>query len=266
MRGEAGALEPRQSEVYRKYFQLQLIGKKNFSSSLAGRLVLSVGFERDGMEMALATTIAGGAFLGVEPEPNALKVAVRNGSCDFMVNTLDEALRVLKNEIRKHTPLSAGLLGSPANLLPEIAERGVQPDLITNPATTGFALDGRPRKAWDRLLERGAKLFPDDSDELTEFLSREEVRLTAANPQDMRRMDTIALEAVPTADMIRRQWLERAAGYFRRMPLERVFHLNPEERAKILDALRKESRSSPFQAPATLHWRGADGGMRSASV
>ena len=53
--------------------------------------------------MALAPTIAGGAFLGIDSSSKHLKAAVRNGSCDFMVNTLDESLRVLKNELRKQT-------------------------------------------------------------------------------------------------------------------------------------------------------------------
>jgi len=257
---------PGQSAVYRKYLRLQLIAKKNFSSSIAGRLVLSLGFEKEGMELALATTIAGGTFLGIEPESDALKSAVRNASCDFMVNTLDEALRVLKNEIRKRAPLSTGLLGSPANLLPEIAERGVQPDLIANLTPERFALRDPSRAAWDQILERGVQQFPADFHESAELLAREEVRWTATSPQDMRRMDTIALQAIPATDTIRRQWLEHAARYFRHAPLERVVHLSGEERAKIFEALRRESQSSPLQGAAILHWRDANGVQQSSSI
>src|SRR6185312_127712 len=152
--------KPRQAAVYRKYLQLQFVAERRFSCSLAGRLVLSVGFGVEGAELALATAIAGGTFLGIESDPQRLKAAVRNGSCDFMVTTLDEALRVLKNEIRKGTPLSTGLLGSAAEILPAIVERGVQPDLIAahasreNPAES-VALE----PAINQLVERGAQFF-----------------------------------------------------------------------------------------------------------
>ncbi len=62
--------------------------------------------------------IAGGTFLGIDRSTEHLKAAVRNGSCDFMVNTLDESLRVLKNEVRKKKALSVGLLGEATEILP----------------------------------------------------------------------------------------------------------------------------------------------------
>ncbi len=47
-----------------------------------------------------------------------------------MVNTLDESLRALKNELRKQTALSVGLLGLASDIFPAMVERGVHPDLI----------------------------------------------------------------------------------------------------------------------------------------
>lgn len=86
----------------------------------------------EGMELALAATIAGGVFLGIEPSPQNLKLALRHGACNFMVNTLDEALRVLKNELRKRAPVAVGLLGNATQILPAIVERGVQPDFLAD--------------------------------------------------------------------------------------------------------------------------------------
>ena len=59
-----------------------------------------------------AVSIAGGTSLLLDPDAAAVKSVFRHGGVDFVVNTLDEALRVLKNEIRKHRPLSVALEGA----------------------------------------------------------------------------------------------------------------------------------------------------------
>ncbi|HEX4020955.1 MAG TPA: hypothetical protein VHX63_07425 [Acidobacteriaceae bacterium] len=123
---------PRQHAVYRKYLALQSLASTLKSASLAGSFVVSSGIGREGTELAMASTIAGAAFLGIELRPQRLKSALRNCACDFMVNTLDEALRVLKNEIRKRQPVSVGLLGNAAEILPLLVERGVQPDFLSD--------------------------------------------------------------------------------------------------------------------------------------
>jgi urocanate hydratase len=138
----SSATQPNQSAVYRRYVQLQSIHGQRFpggsADGLAGLLLTCVGFARAGAELALATTISGGTFLGIDSSAENLKAAVRNGACDFMVNTLDESLRVLKNELRKKKALSVGLLGDASVILPAMVERGVQPDLIaeTNPSNS----------------------------------------------------------------------------------------------------------------------------------
>jgi len=255
--------KPRQAAVYRKYLQLQFVAERRFSCSLAGRLVLSVGFGVEGAELALATAIAGGTFLGIESDPQRLKVAVRNGSCDFMVNTLDEALRVLKNEIRKGTPLSTGLVGSAGDLLLAIVERGVQPDLIAdNSWSENPEQPDEFQQALNQLVERGAEKLSANDIKDQEILSFGEVLWIAANPQDLRRMDTIALETIPPKDWIRRRWLEHAAGYFhRQVPLERVLGITAEEQVQLLDAFRRASSSSAFQSQAKFCCRGADQNM-----
>jgi urocanate hydratase len=118
--------------VYQKYLLLQSLAARRHNASLAGALVVTSGMGREGMELAMASTIAGAAFLGMEPRPQRLKSALRHCACDFMVNTLDEALRVLKNELRRGQPISVGLLGNAAELLPQMVERGVQPDFLSD--------------------------------------------------------------------------------------------------------------------------------------
>ena len=64
-----------------------------------------------------------------------------------MVNNLDEALRILKNEVRKKQPVSVCLEGDLAATLHEAVERGLQPDLLALPGTTD---------AVETLIQRGA--------------------------------------------------------------------------------------------------------------
>src|SRR5947209_19277275 len=59
-----------------------------------------------------------------------------------MVNTLDEALRILKNAVRKKENVSGGLVGNCADIIPELAERGVVPDILTDQTSAHDPLNG----------------------------------------------------------------------------------------------------------------------------
>ncbi len=249
--GDSGTVdpEPRQIAVYRIYLQLQSIAERQHAGAPAGHLLLCLGYGQRGSELAIATTIAGGVFLGIEPDPQKLKAAARSGACDFIVNTLDEALRVLKNELRKQTPLSAGLLGDPAKMLAAMVERGVQPDLIASELESAASAS---RQALDAMMERGAELLPEAAT-MAETTSPAEAIWRAANQQDLRRMDRITLDLLPPEDQIRRQWLERAPGYFyRQKPLQRVLELSPTERTRLLERLKSATASAEFDAPVEI--------------
>jgi urocanate hydratase len=75
-----------------------------------GKLVLCLGSDCAQSGVPSAVSIAGGTTLAIDSDAAALKSAMRAGYLDFVVNTLDEALRTLKNEIRQKRPLSVGLI------------------------------------------------------------------------------------------------------------------------------------------------------------
>ncbi len=106
--------------------------RKHFGGELAGKLVVSGGMGGMGGAQPLAATMNGAAFLGVEVDPERIKRRVKTGYCDVMVNDLDEALRILKNAVRKREAASVGLVGNCAEVIPELARRGVVPDLLTD--------------------------------------------------------------------------------------------------------------------------------------
>lgn len=116
--------------------------RKHFGGDLAGKLVVSGGMGGMGGAQPLAATMNGGAFLGVDVDPERIKRRVKTGYCDVMVSDLDEALRVLKNAVRKREPTSVGLVGNCADIIPELARRGVVPDLLTDQTSAHDPLGG----------------------------------------------------------------------------------------------------------------------------
>ena len=84
----------------------------------------------------------GAAFLGIDVDPERIKRRVKTGYCDVMVNDLDEALRILKNAVRKREATSVGLAGNCADVIPELARRGVVPDLLTDQTSAHDPIGG----------------------------------------------------------------------------------------------------------------------------
>ena len=117
-------------------------GTKHFGGDLAGKLIVSGGMGGMGGAQPLAATMTGAAFLGIDVDPERIKKRLRSGYCDFMVNTLDEALRILKNAVRKKENISVGLVGNCADIIPELAERGVVPDILTDQTSAHDPLNG----------------------------------------------------------------------------------------------------------------------------
>jgi urocanate hydratase len=280
-------LAPRQDAVYQKYLSLQTIGLQAMAetrrdASLVGAWLVSCGMGREGAELAMASTLAGTAFLGIDPQPQRLKSAQQHNACDFMVNSLDEALRVLKNSLRKRQPISVGLLGSAAEVLPHLVERGVQPDFLSDtseyPANVA-ASHSAHLLAIAHLAGRGAILMDfgnglqaalaamgrpttvldatSTSANATESAHAAEslVRWITTELQDCKRMDELALSLLPPTDVARRRWLEGASAYFHRQtPLERVLSLSTEERFSLLRAVENPLLRARLRGPLILCW------------
>ncbi len=116
--------------------------QKHFASDLAGKLVVTGGMGGMGGAQPLAATLNGAAFLGIEVDPERIKRRIRTGYCDICVNSLDEAVRILKNAVRQKHAVSVGLVGNCADLIPELARRGIVPDLLTDQTSAHDPLNG----------------------------------------------------------------------------------------------------------------------------
>jgi urocanate hydratase len=202
-----------------------------------GALVFYGALDRCGMATAVAANIAGAASLGVDAHADRAKLALRQGICDFMVNSLDEALRILKNEIRKKQPVAVALVGDPERMVAEMLERGVQPDLITC-----------NRLQSQTFLERGAKalsaaVVTPDSFVVTWSVSRDAVVWLA-------RVDELAIEALRNDADARVKWLRLAPRYLQKsLSREHYARMHAEELARFVGLLQARMQSGEISVP-----------------
>ena len=116
--------------------------KKHWGSDLAGRLVVSGGLGGMGGAQPLAATLAGGAFLGIEVDEAKIDRRIAQGYCDRKALGLDEAMSLLDAARKQGRPLSVGLVGNCADVLPEMVRRDLVPDLVTDQTSAHDALVG----------------------------------------------------------------------------------------------------------------------------
>ncbi|HFB97843.1 MAG TPA: urocanate hydratase, partial [Bryobacterales bacterium] len=116
--------------------------RRHFGGSLKGKLVVSGGLGGMGGAQPLAATMNGGAFLGIEVDRARIERRVRTGYCDVLSENLDEALRLVLDAKQKGEPLSVGLVGNTADVLPELVRRKIVPDLLTDQTSAHDELNG----------------------------------------------------------------------------------------------------------------------------
>ncbi len=107
-------------------------GRQHFGGTLEGRLVVTGGLGGMGGAQPLAATMNGAAFLGVDVDEQRIRRRVETRYCDRLETDLDSALRLVETARAGRQALSVGLVGNIAEVLPELARRGVVPDVLTD--------------------------------------------------------------------------------------------------------------------------------------
>jgi hypothetical protein len=203
-------LLPELASIHETYLALCRLAATPFAGSLGGRLLLRSGIDPAGVAAIVAASVAGAASLCVDADPEALRSALRAGLCDFVVANLDEALRILKNEIRRGLPVSVGLAAEPAPCIAGMIDRGVQPDLF-------FPEHIEPR-AVSVFLQRGA-IAVTDADGHAPGTSLLLWTMPAGDPRAMPRIAAIAADALEPARAdtpARRRWLHASPRFLGR--------------------------------------------------
>lgn len=172
---------------------------------LGGQL-LYAGQLGDGIHpLVVAANIAGAATLAASADLAVQKQAIRDGGIDFAVTTLDEALRILKNELRKGEAVAVCVSAAPDALEAELHERGVAPDLIA-------ARRGENNPAGFEASAGRIEPLPIAGNQAMVTWS-----VASAAPQWLPRLDALALDCLDADAWIERRWLRLAPRYLGRM-------------------------------------------------
>jgi urocanate hydratase len=116
--------------------------RQHFGGSLAGRLVVTAGLGGMGGAQPLAATMNEGVMLAVEIDEKRIARRLETRYLDLFAPTLDEALDRAREALESRRALSIGLVGNAADVLPELARRGVVPDLVTDQTSAHDPLNG----------------------------------------------------------------------------------------------------------------------------
>jgi urocanate hydratase len=114
------------------------LARKHFGGSLAGKLVVSGGMGGMGGAQPLAATMNGARFLGIDVDPERIRRRLETAYCDHLAHSLDEALRLLDTR----EAVSVALVGNCADVLPQLARRGLVPDVLTDQTSAHDPLNG----------------------------------------------------------------------------------------------------------------------------
>jgi urocanate hydratase len=200
--------------------------------SLGGKLLYAGELDAEARALAVAANIAGAASLAATADAAAAKQAVRDGVVDFMVTSLDEASRILKNEIRKRETVAVCAALAPEMLEGQMQERGVAPDLVrhtTSPphrAAQVEALAVQPGQcivAWS---------------------------VAAAPALWLPKLDAIALNFVDAESSAIHRWLRQAPRYLGRLAQGLRLLRCTEKTAEMLRAkIQQRVESGEIQVP-----------------
>ena len=123
-------------------------GRQHYGGDWSGKWILTAGLGGMGGAQPLAATMAGASCITIECQRSRIEFRLRTRYVDVMAETLDEALTLLEQSFRDKKPLSIGLLGNAADLLPEMVERGIRPDLVTDQTSAHDPVNGYLPANW----------------------------------------------------------------------------------------------------------------------
>ena len=124
------------------------MGRRHFGGDLAGKWILTAGLGGMGGAQPLAAVMAGASCLAIECQASRIEMRLRTGYVDRRADTLDEAMAIINAANAAKTPVSVGLLGNAAELLPQMLERGIRPDLLTDQTSAHDPVNGYLPAGW----------------------------------------------------------------------------------------------------------------------
>lgn len=211
-------------------------------AGLGGTLLYAGELDALGRAMTVAGNVAGCATMAVSADAATQKQAIHEGVVDFVVTSLDEALRILKNEVRKRNSVAVCVASKREEIEQEIRERGVLPDMV-------FAdVPDHPRNAEGF----GASIREIRVGELDEGSALIGWEVAVSPARWMPKLDVIALGCLSTEPWLRR-WLRISPRYFGRSNLgERAFFCDPRIAIEIVKGFEASLESGAIAAEVSM--------------
>jgi Urocanase Rossmann-like domain len=175
-------------------------------TGLGGKLFYAAELDEEGRALLVAANIAGAATLAASADRDAQKQALRDGVADFVVTNLDEALRILKNQLRKRETVAICVAQSLSEVEREMNERGVAPDLLR------IDLSVPPHHEALAIHESGETEL-----DLGKIPTLVTWQVGSALPKDLALLDEIALACLDPDEWESRRWLRLSPRYLGRL-------------------------------------------------
>jgi urocanate hydratase len=144
------------------YETLGSLARLNGWPSLRGKFVLTAGLGGMGGAQPLAITMNEGVGLIIEVDPDRAMRRLEHGYVEYVVNELEEAMTLVEEAIKDNEPRSIGLIGNAADIYPELVQRGITPDVVTDQTPAHDVYDYVPHGL---SLEDANQLREDDREE-----------------------------------------------------------------------------------------------------
>ena len=124
------------------YETFAALAEKHWGTSLSGKIVLTGGLGGMGGAQPLSVTLNGGVAICVEVDRNRIQRRLKTRYLDEMTEDLDDAVRRARAAADAKQPLSIGLMGNTADVLPALIQRGFIPDVVTDQTSAHDELNG----------------------------------------------------------------------------------------------------------------------------
>ena len=123
-------------------------GRQHYGGSLSGRWILTGGLGGMGGAQPLAAVMAGASCLAVECDEQRADFRLRTRYVDAKTHSLDEAMTLVERWCEAGEAKSVALIGNAADVFPEILERGVRPDIVTDQTSAHDPINGYLPQGW----------------------------------------------------------------------------------------------------------------------
>ncbi len=121
------------------------MGRQHYNGDLTGKWILTAGLGGMGGAQPLAAVMAGAHCLAIECQQSRIEKRLETRYLDRQAATLDEALEIIRTA---SVPTSVGLLGNAAEILPQMVERGIRPDAVTDQTSAHDPVNGYLPIGW----------------------------------------------------------------------------------------------------------------------